>query len=444
MTPSENTVNKRTRHDNQLMSLDEARKVMWLSTNPKPMGELFDAGYLDQSRLEWAVAKAYKPAVRQAAQVLLNWKNRSLLSPSTNTSQEASQPLDLAISVDMSIEQARSTQWTMPPYRGHPMGELVDTKKLSLKDLGFAIESAWDEQVRRAATVLMLMWLNQVIEEPTSSGFLQVISSGRSHSERRQLFLSLIQGIGGGGILGAALIYTIMSFTTRPPDPSRAIAYITAHPQGNIILIVTIVLGLAMVIGAVLFVILFIKWMKRLDEQIADHRKGQEGEERVVTAMSQSLNGNWFLFRNVLLPGRQRADLDGVLVGPTGVWVLEIKNYTRAHRYIGDHWEYNSGHGWKPLRKSPSRQANINAIRLANFLRADGIQQWINPVVVWANPESPLTVENPAIPVWVLDRLPDELGNIWQGDAIYEATRQRIVDKLTKLCQRQEKSSTTS
>ena len=56
------------------MSLEEARKVLWLKNSVKhyrPMGALFDEGYLTQDRIEWAIQKAYKTEQKQAAQILL-------------------------------------------------------------------------------------------------------------------------------------------------------------------------------------------------------------------------------------------------------------------------------------------------------------------------------------------------------------------------------------
>ena len=55
------------------MNLEEARKVLWLKSNPRPIGELLNEGYLNQSRLEWASEKAYDPALKEAAKLLLNW-----------------------------------------------------------------------------------------------------------------------------------------------------------------------------------------------------------------------------------------------------------------------------------------------------------------------------------------------------------------------------------
>lgn len=41
------------------MELAEARQIFWLKSNLRPMGELFDEGYLTIERLEWAARWAY-------------------------------------------------------------------------------------------------------------------------------------------------------------------------------------------------------------------------------------------------------------------------------------------------------------------------------------------------------------------------------------------------
>jgi hypothetical protein len=61
----------------------------------------------------------------------------------------------------------------------------------------------------------------------------------------------------------------------------------------------------------------------------------------------------------------------------------------------------------------------------------------VNPAVVWADRESALSVEHPAVVVWTLDRLPEELGNIWHGQTLDETALARVTDTLTGLCARQ-------
>ena len=83
---------------------------------------------------------------------------------------------------------------------------------------------------------------------------------------------------------------------------------------------------------------------------------------------------------------------------------------------------------------NPSRQVKNNAVRLASFLKADNIKLWVEPIVIWANPESKLTVENPSAGVWTLDRIQDELGNLWNNKPLPDSTKEKIIAKLEMLC----------
>lgn len=422
------------------MTVEEARAVRWLRNNPRTLGELLDTGYLNRSRLEWAARKAYDPQLRAAAAVLLE-----ALGSAPARTAAAEVP---AVNAGITLEHARATRWPFQPYRNQPMGALVDAQQIGPQDLAYAIEHAWDERVRRAAIALMAVRLNQAVQEPPpSAGPLQVLSGGRSYAERQQLRLRLLQGFIAGlvtGLMGAALLaigiwLAVQGNRGTGSRPSRSLPEPLATPTGLIVLIIAVVILLALVVGIPLLINFLLDLvMRQFDKQVALYRKGQEGEERAVEALRRSLDGNWTLFRNITLPG-QRNDIDLVLVGPPGVWALEVKNLAGSFRNVGEHWEFQAGQRWKPLHQNPSLQAQRNARQLANFLRADGLKQWVEAAVVWANPEGPLEVENPIVPVWPLDRLAEEVGNLWEGQTIAESDRQRIIEKLERLCQKEGK-----
>ena len=416
------------------MNIEEAKKVLWLKSNPRPIGELLNEGYLNQSRLEWAAEKAYEPALKEAAKLLLNWQKQTMSQAVVD--KKTSLPSGIQLPSGASLDQARATLWPFSPFKGQPMGTLVETKQLSIKDLGFAIENAWDERVRKAAMVLMLVRLDQVIKEPEEpTGFLNIISGGRSYAEYRQFQLTLIQGMMFGGLLTLSFVWLIWTLVSQQANRTNSTpSDVLSTPAGVIALIIIIAL-FAGLIWLTLFVV--DKIINKIEKEKDNYRKGEEGENKAVEIMGQALDGNWSLFRNVVLPGRRKTDLDAVLVGPAGVWVLEVKTFTGTYRNIGEQWEYRIGNRWNLYKKSPSRQAKNNAVRLSEFFKADHVSQWVNAAVVWANQESPLTVENPSTAVWTLDRLPDELGNIWHGNPIPEAQRKQIIDKLTKLCEKQ-------
>src|SRR5258708_26797924 len=425
----------------QPMSLEDARKVRWNRQNPRPMGELLDEGIISRTDLKWAAERAFNPLQRQAAQVLLDALDRAPLQRSREP-KPASLPPELANSiyaVGLTMDQIRAIEWPIPPYQGQPMGALFDKQQLPLKDLGYAAENAWEQRVRQAAVALMLVRLNQVLMEPPSpAGLLHVVSAGRSFSERRQTLYVFIEASLIGALEGALFIMFIDQIRAISTTPSKPLSAALASPASIIGLIIFLGLMIGLFkLGAVVLDFL----LNRIDKQILYYRRGHEGEERVVAAMHSVLDGNWFLFRNIVLPGRNKSDLDSILVGPSGVWVVEIKNFTGEYRNTGEGWEYRARNRWKAAKNNPSRQAQDNAVRLASFLKADGIQQWVTPAVVWANPEAQLQVENPLVAVWTLDRLPDELDNIWQEKSLPESKRQQIVDKLTKLCEAQKKEA---
>jgi len=417
------------------MNEEEARNVLWLRSNPRSLGELVDEGYLTQSRLEWAAKKAYDPILRQAAQLILESANH--ITPSSGTEKNGNPVKVLSPNnswpIGIPLEKARATPWPYGPNKNQPMGKLMESRQITLKDLGTVAENSWDPETRQAAIALMLLRLEQAVKEPVPpAGFVKTVSNRRTYSKKKQYNLALIEGLIFGTSLGVLLTLLMVLFinSLKPHPNSQSLTSITSTPFGL----------LALAIGLVIFILIF--WLlifipdqigKRLDKQIEAFRLGEEGEDRTVQMIIQALDGNWSLFRNVTLPGRNKGDLDIVLVGPPGVWVLEVKNLRGEYRNIGETWEYRHGNNWKTASANPSRQARDNAGRLGDFLRADHIKTWVNPAVVWANEESPLFVENPSVSVWLFNHLPDELGNIWQDEKLSKEERKKIAEKLTKL-----------
>lgn len=110
------------------------------------------------------------------------------------------------------------------------------------------------------------------------------------------------------------------------------------------------------------------------------------------------------------LPG-QRGNIDHVVVGPSGVFVIETKNYSGSVMCYGEKW-YQGRHTWlrSPRRRFPissiSSQARGNAVLLANSLRSQGFSVWVNPVIVFSSRWTRLYLRNPKVPVVKLSKLP--------------------------------------
>jgi len=86
-------------------------------------------------------------------------------------------------------------------------------------------------------------------------------------------------------------------------------------------------------------------------------------------------------------------NIDHIVVGPTGIFVIETKNIKGKISYYGDNWE---GIG---RRKPPSNQARINAMRIKKTLDSSKSLKsnafYVQGVVVFANNKAELIEKNP-------------------------------------------------
>ncbi|WP_146900301.1 nuclease-related domain-containing protein [Cellulomonas aerilata] len=68
--------------------------------------------------------------------------------------------------------------------------------------------------------------------------------------------------------------------------------------------------------------------MHRAEEQVRRWSAGAEGERRVASALPELSGHGWTALHDVRWPGRPKANLDHVALGPGGVVVIDAKNWT--------------------------------------------------------------------------------------------------------------------
>ena len=125
-------------------------------------------------------------------------------------------------------------------------------------------------------------------------------------------------------------------------------------------------------------------------------RKGLQGEQTVASELSY-LNDEFLLLNDVMLPGG-RGNIDHILIGPTGVFVLETKNFSGKYVCYGDQWFFQ-GVRQKYDVSSVSAQAKNNAHILASLLHTSGFTVDVNPVIVFTHPSVQLWLHHPTVPV---------------------------------------------
>lgn len=135
--------------------------------------------------------------------------------------------------------------------------------------------------------------------------------------------LSVLRALDGGGLLvlfcaaGLAVSWIVVEFLSRALGGRNELL--------QIILIFLIGFDAAAVYRV---------WSKRLSSYrerrvgLIDHgERGRVGERLVSEELGRILGGEYQIYKNFHIPGRN-FDIDEVVVGPKGIFLIEVKNYT--------------------------------------------------------------------------------------------------------------------
>jgi hypothetical protein len=116
---------------------------------------------------------------------------------------------------------------------------------------------------------------------------------------------------------------------------------------------------------------------------------GVHGERLAAAGLGRALSDEWTLLRGYR---NRRGEIDLILVGPRGLFAIEVKYYNGTVGCDGDHWwvdRYDRAgqrRGREDMTdargRSPSTQLTEPAAVLAQFLRSRGHQVPVRPVVL--------------------------------------------------------------
>jgi Nuclease-related domain len=132
---------------------------------------------------------------------------------------------------------------------------------------------------------------------------------------------------------------------------------------------------------------------------------GMAGEQLVATELGRALDDDWTLLRGY---HNRRGEIDHLLVGPRGVFAIEVKNLNATVHVDGDRWRADKYDNYgnlveqRPIAdrmgRSPSVQLNEPADDLERFLRQRGQPAEVQRMVILAHRRSRIgTVRNPEV-----------------------------------------------
>ena len=182
--------------------------------------------------------------------------------------------------------------------------------------------------------------------------------------------------------------------------------------NGSIVLLIsgTVIMLAVPHVGFLLGVLILALAMKYWREY-SNYDAGMKGE-RLVSKALEELNDTYFLLEDVSLASWE-GNIDHVLVGTNGIFVIEVKNYRGRLSVHIDKWYHTriSGAGKKEIR-SISIQVKKNAANLNKILK-DSLDTrfknrlFVEPVIVFSNKKMKLKTKEPTVLVVTLDKLID-------------------------------------
>jgi hypothetical protein len=128
--------------------------------------------------------------------------------------------------------------------------------------------------------------------------------------------------------------------------------------------------------------------------------QGATGEEIVAEYLEEMLDSENLLINDVKI-SKDSGNIDHLVIGKHGIFVIETKTKNGAITCDGDTWTHEQfskeGTRYSDDIGSPSKQAKANTKELNKFFKEkypklSGV--WINAVVVFANKNTKLTIKN--------------------------------------------------
>lgn len=116
---------------------------------------------------------------------------------------------------------------------------------------------------------------------------------------------------------------------------------------------------------------------------------GVDGEAKALKILANGLPDTFSCINNVVIWFEQRHnELDLVVVGPTGIYIVEVKNTAGeiSGTYSCPVLQQVKKNESKEMR-NPVQQVRTHADILSRFLKANGIRTWVQGTVLFVNPK---------------------------------------------------------
>lgn len=152
----------------------------------------------------------------------------------------------------------------------------------------------------------------------------------------------------------------------------------------------------------------------------------------IVTFFDRNLDKGYTLLRNVTLGG-SGIMIPLTLLGPAGIFVINLVYERGNYEASGDSWNIESGNQYKPARVNLIQETTRMARALQSFIERQGVAlpAPIEPVLIAGDPGVHLVTTKPAIRVILIDGIKSFVGGLGNsGSNLNALTVNELVDRI--------------
>jgi len=162
-------------------------------------------------------------------------------------------------------------------------------------------------------------------------------------------------------------------------------------------------------------------------------------QKAIVTFFDKQLEKGYTLIRNLEL-GKSGIIIPMILLGPAGIYVIQVTNLRGRYEVRGDTWSVESGTGYKPAPVNLIQRTARMARALQAYIERQGVKMpvGIEPVLIGSDPGLHIESVRPAIRVMMIDGIRSFVSGLSGGrpvlsaEAAFDLTERILNPRLPK------------
>jgi hypothetical protein len=158
-----------------------------------------------------------------------------------------------------------------------------------------------------------------------------------------------------------------------------------------------------------------------------------QAQKAIINYFDRQLEKGYTLIRNLTL-GKSGITVPIILLGPTGIHVIQVAYLKGRYEARGEEWNVASGDGYKPAQDNLIHETLRMAKAVRAFIERQGVRvpMEIEPVLIGGDPGLHIESVKPAVRVLMIDGVKSYVANlltaqpVLRTESVYEFTERLI------------------